>query len=310
MPLDETLSAILEAVAADAPEMDFDTLTPEEFREINGDYSEGGGEEVDVIENLNLANVDGGEMAIRIYRPKGVDGRSPAIVFFHGGGWVVGNLNSYDGQCRGLANRSGAVLIAVDYRKAPEHPFPTPPEDCYSALCQIAKNSEGLGIDSERIAVAGDSAGANLATVVCQMSRDRNGPKIKHQMLFYGCFDIDPDRWPSHQENIEGPILPGVMMRWFYRHYVGAEKFIGESYAAPIHSKDFSGLPSAQIITGELDILRDEGEAYAKVLKEAGVETYYECIPSLPHAFLVFFEMVPAAREVMDLACKRLADAL
>ena len=310
MPLDETLSAILEAAAADSPGMDFDTLTPEEFRAINGDYSEGGGEEVYQIENSTLMNSDGEDMAIRIYRPKETNGRAPAVIFFHGGGWVVGNLNSYDGQCRGLANSSGAVLIAVDYRKAPEFPFPTPLEDCYSALCQIVSDSEGLGIDPERIAVAGDSAGANLATVVCQLSRDRNGPEIKHQMLFYGCFDIDPDRWPSHQENIEGPILPGVMMRWFYRHYVGAEKFVGESNAAPIHSTDLSGLPPAQIITGELDILRDEGEAYADALNEAGVETYYECVPSLPHAFLVFFEIVPAAREVMVAACQRLASAL
>jgi len=310
MPLDETLSAILDAVAVDAPEMDFNTLTPEEFRVINGDYLEGGGEEVHLIENLNLVNSDGEDMAIRIYRPEETDGRAPAVVFFHGGGWVVGNLNSYDAQCRGLANSSGVVFIAVDYRKAPEYPFPIPPEDCYSALCQIVNNSEELGIDHERIAVAGDSAGANLATVVCQMSRDRNGPGIKHQMLFYGCFDIDPDRWPSHQENIEGPVLPGAMMRWFYRNYVGSEKFIDESYASPIHTEDLSDLPPAQVITAELDPLRDEGAAYAEALNKAGVETYYECVPSLPHAFLVFFEMVPAAREAMVAACERLASTL
>ena len=249
-------------------------------------------------------------MAIRIYRPEGVVAESPVMVFFHGGGWVVGNINSHDGQCRGLANSSGVTVIAVDYRKAPEHPFPAPPEDCYTAVCQIVDRSKEFRINPDRLAVAGDSAGANLATVVCQMSRDRNGPKIKHQMLFYGCFDIDPDSWPSHTENGEGYILDREMIRWFYRNYVGSEKFVEEPYASPIRAEDLSGLPSAQVITAEFDPLRDEGEAYAKALKAVGVETYYECVPSLPHAFLVFFEMVPAAREVMVAACGRLADAL
>ena len=306
MPLDPVIEEIIKSF----PPNDFETLTPEEFRIGNGDYSEGGGEDVEVIEDRNLLTSDGQDMAIRIYRPKGMVAESPVMVFFHGGGWVVGNINSHDGQCRGLANSSGVTVIAVDYRKAPEYPFPTPPEDCYSAVCQIVDSSEELSIDPNRLAVAGDSAGANLATVVCQMSRDRNGPKIKHQMLFYGVFDIDPDRWPSHTENGEGYILDREMIRWFYTHYVGSERFVDEPYASPINAEDLSGLPSAQVITAEFDPLRDEGEAYAKALKSAGVETYYECVPSLTHAFLVFFEMIPAAREVMVAACGRLSDAL
>ncbi len=306
MPLDPVIQEIIKSL----PPNDFETLTPEEFRIGNGDYSEGGGEDVDVIEDRNLLAADGQDMAIRIYRPEGVVAESPVMGFFHGGGWVVGNINSHDGQCRGLANSSGVTVIAVDYRKAPEHPFPAPPEDCYTAVCQIVDRSKEFRINPDRLAVAGDSAGANLATVVCQMSRDRNGPKIKHQMLFYGCFDIDPDSWPSHTENGEGYILDREMIRWFYRNYVGSEKFVEEPYASPIRAEDLSGLPSAQVITAEFDPLRDEGEAYAKALKAVGVETYYECVPSLPHAFLVFFEMVPAAREVMVAACGRLADAL
>jgi len=306
MPLDPVIEEIIKSF----PPNDFETLTPEEFRIGNGDYSEGGGEDVEVIEDRNLLTSDGQDMAIRIYRPKGMVAESPVMVFFHGGGWVVGNINSHDGQCRGLANSSGVTVIAVDYRKAPEYPFPTPPEDCYSAVCQIVDSSEEFSIDPNRLAVAGDSAGANLATVVCQMSRDRNGPEIKHQMLFYGVFDIDPDRWPSHTENGEGYILDREMIRWFYRHYVGSERFVDEPYASPINAEDLSGLPSAQVITAEFDPLRDEGEAYAKALKSAGVETYYECVPSLTHAFLVFFEMIPAAREVMVAACGRLSDAL
>ena len=306
MPLDPVIEEIIKSF----PPNDFETLTPEEFRIGNGDYSEGGGEDVEVIEDRNLLTSDGQDMAIRIYRPKGVVAESPVMVFFHGGGWVVGNINSHDGQCRGLANSSGVTVIAVDYRKAPEYPFPIPPEDCYSAVCQIVDSSEEFSIDPNRLAVAGDSAGANLATVVCQMSRDRNGPEIKHQMLFYGVFDIDPDRWPSHTENGEGYILDREMIRWFYTHYVGSERFVDEPYASPINAEDLSGLPPAQVITAEFDPLRDEGEAYAKALKSAGVETYYECVPSLTHAFLVFFEMIPAAREVMVAACGRLSDAL
>ena len=214
MPLDPVIQEIIKSL----PPNDFETLTPEEFRIGNGDYSEGGGEDVDVIEDRNLLTADGQDMAIRIYRPEGVVAESPVMVFFHGGGWVVGNINSHDGQCRGLANSSGVTVIAVDYRKAPEHPFPAPPEDCYTAVCQIVDRSKEFRINPDRLAVAGDSAGANLATVVCQMSRDRNGPKIKHQMLFYGCFDIDPDSWPSHTENGEGYILDREMIRWFYRN--------------------------------------------------------------------------------------------
>ena len=177
-----SLDPVIQEIIKSLPPNDFETLTPEEFRIGNGDYSEGGGEVVDEIEDTNLLTADGQDMAIRIYRPEGVEAESPVMVFFHGGGWVVGNINSHDGQCRGLANNSGVTVIAVDYRKAPEHPFPAPPEDCYSAVCQIVDRSEEFRIDSTRLAVAGDSAGANLATVVCQMSRDRNGPEIKHQI--------------------------------------------------------------------------------------------------------------------------------
>ena len=170
--------------------------------------------------------------------------------------------------------------------------------------------ADELGIDPNRLAVMGDSAGGNLATVVCLMSRDRDGPKICHQLLIYPACDMDPDRWPSTKENGTGYLLTDEMMRWFYRHYVGAEIFVDEAYASPIRANDLSGLPSAQVITAECDPLRDEGEAYAQALSDAGIQTHYECVPGLIHGFLGFAEMIPEAKEARNAACQRLVEAL
>ena len=306
-----SLNPIAQEIINAFPVDEVSELTPDDFRlTVDEGAAAVEREDVDEIEDRNLVGADGQDLPIRLYRPKGVQNPAPITVFFHGGGWVVGGLLSHDAECRALSNQTRTVLIAVDYRLAPEHPFPAAPEDCYTALCQIVELADELGIDPNRLAVMGDSAGGNLATVVCLMSRDRSGPKICHQLLIYPACDIDPDRWPSIKENSTGYLLTEEMMRWFYRHYVGAETFLDEAYASPIRANDLSGLPSAQVITAEFDPLRDEGEAYAQALSDAGVQTYYEGAPGLIHGFLGFAEMIPEAKEVRNAACKRLVEAL
>ena len=307
MPLNPIAQEIINAF----PVNEVSELTPDDFRlTVDEGAAAVEREEVDVIEDRNLVGADEQDLPIRIYRPEGVQSPAPVTVFFHGGGWVVGGLVSHDAECRAIANETKTVLIAVDYRLAPEHPFPAAPEDCYTALCQIVDLSGELNIDTERLAVMGDSAGGNLATVVCLMSRDRGGPKICHQLLIYPACDMDPERWPSTKENASGYLLTDEMMRWFYRHYVGAEIFVDEPYASPMRANEVSRLPASQIITAERVPLRLEAEGYAQALSDAGVPTYYECVPGLIHGFLGFAEMIPEAKEARNAACQRLVAAL
>ena len=309
MPLDPIVQMILDEFPQDLA--DVDALTPTEFRAFFKEQTAGDlGEEVHSVEERVLVGFDGDELLVRTFRPVGVDDPSPVTVFFHGGGWVIGDLDTHDAECRAMANRTRTVVISVDYRLAPEHPFPAAPEDCYTALGQVIERASEFGVDPDRVAVAGDSAGGNLAAVVALMARDRGGPSIRHQLLIYPCCDIDPDRWPSISENATGFLLTESAMRWFYRHYVGAERFVDEPYAAPLRTADLSNLPSAQVITAQYDPLRDEGAAYAAALASAGVSIHYECVPGLIHGFWGFADMVPAAAEVREATCNRLAAAL
>jgi len=232
------------------------------------------------------------------------------IIYFHGGAYAACSPTTHQDLIARLSRASGAAALGVDYRLAPEHPYPAAPDDCYAAVCHVVARADELGVDPGRLAVAGDSAGGNLATVVALMARDRGGPTIGYQMLIYPCCDIDPDRWPSMNENGTGYLLTESTVRWFYRHYVGAERFVDEPYAAPIRVTDLSGLPPAQVVTAEFDPLRDEGAAYARALAGAGVDTHYECASGMVHGFWGFADVVPAAGAVRDAACARLVAAL
>jgi acetyl esterase len=309
VPLNPLIQEILSALSRelDQPE----GLTPEQFRAVyNEQRTAIQGEEVASVEDLIFAGPDGIDLPVRVFTPHGVDDHAPATVYYHGGGWVIGSVDTHDAECRALANRTRTVVVSVDYRLAPEHPYPAAPDDCYAALCHVVVRADDLGIDPCRLAVAGDSAGGNLATVVALMARDRGGPAISHQMLIYPCCDIDPDRWPSMAENGTGYLLTESTVRWFYRHYVGTERFVHEPYAAPIRATDLSGLPPAQVVTAEFDPLRDEGAAYARALAGSGVETHYECASGLVHGFWSFADVVPEAAAVRDGACSRLVAAL
>ena len=307
MPIDPMLLAVLEAFP-----MQFDDLGAMTAQEVRALFEQGNpppGEDVASVEDLEVPGPDG-PLPVRVYRPDGAAVPAPVVVFFHGGGWVLGSIATHDATCRGLANRTGAVYVSVDYRLAPEHPYPAAPEDCYAATCWVADHAADLGVYPGRLAVAGDSAGGNLAAVVCQMARDRSGPAIAFQLLIYPVTDLDFDRWPSMEENADGPLLTREGMDWFARHYVGTLPFTGDPYAAPIRAADLSGLPPAYVATAGHDPLRDEGAGYAEALAAAGVTVGYDNFATMIHGFVGFADVVPAAGEARDRIAAALAAGL
>jgi acetyl esterase len=206
-------------------------------------------------------------------------------VYFHGGGWVLGNLDTHNGQCRNLAQGAGCVVVAVDYREAPEHRFPAAAEDAYAAAKWVSDNAATLGVDASKLAVGGESAGGNLAAVVCLMARDRGGPAIAQQWLAYPVLDHAFDT-PSYREHTSGTGLERASMEWFWGHYLGPDGDGSNVYASPLRAERFAGLPPAIVFTSEFDVLRDEGNAYAERLQRDGVPVELRCVAGVNHAFL------------------------
>jgi acetyl esterase len=244
---------------------------------------------------------------IRVYRPD-PDRTLPAVMFFHGGGFVICDLDSHDRQCRSLANSSGCVVIAVDYRLAPEHPFPAAPDDAYAATRYVAEHAVEFGIDPNRIAVAGDSAGGNLATVVALMARDRGGPQLRLQLLVYPVVDFEDESPSMHQYGTDH-FLTRDLMDWFKAQYVpGADA--RTPYASPMNAPDLRGLPPALIITAECDPLRDQAEAYAGKLRKAGVPVELKRYEGMIHLFFNLGGIVDAGRAAMADAASALRQAI
>ncbi len=242
-------------------------------------------------------------LRVRLYRPRGAIGG--VVLFIHGGGFVHCGLESHDAICCRLARRSGCTVAAVDYRLAPEHPFPAATEDVYAALQWVADNAERLG--SSRIAVAGDSAGGNLAAASALMARDRSGPAIAFQLLYYpptcGIVDV-----ASRQSNAEGYFLTTEAMHWYLAKYMDPVCHDHPYFA--VASADLAGLPPAAIFTAEFDPLRDEGAIYADRLRAAGVAASYRCLPGTIHGFLSFYAMQPRARAALDAGAAAIRAAL
>lgn len=209
-----------------------------------------------------------GPIPIRVYTPQG-SGPFPVLVYFHGGGWVIGHPDAVDGPCTALANRAHAVVVSVDYRLAPEHPFPAPLDDCLAATTWVTEQATLLNGDPERIAVGGDSAGGNLAAVVSLLCRDQGGPMPLLQLLIYPATDVASDT-ASYRDNGEGYFLTSALMKWFYDHYLPDQSSRSDWRASPLRAPDLGNLPPALIITAEYDPLRDEGEAYGMRLVAAG----------------------------------------
>jgi len=253
-------------------------------------------EDVPVIRDLLI---DGAvPIPARIYRPSA--GILPLLVYFHGGGWVVGSVALSDNFCRALANASGCAVLSVEYRLAPEHRYPAAADDAYAATRWAAENAAALGVDPARLAVGGSSAGGNLAAVVALMARERGGPAIALQWLHVPVTDHDFTR-ASYAANATGGGLTRAAMEWFWGHYAPDVARRGEPYASPLRAKDLRGLPPAIVVTAECDPLRDEGLAYAERQRSAGVPVTSIEYPGTVHAFMSWSSVVPAgARAFSD----------
>ncbi len=236
-------------------------------------------------------------LSARLYRPR--SGTLPLLVYFHGGGWVVGSVTISDPFCRALANASGCAVVSVEYRLAPEDRYPAAAEDAYAATRWSADHGSDLGIDASRIAVGGSSAGGNLAAVVALMAREYGGPALAFQLLHVPVTDHDFET-PSYRANATGFGLTRSGMRWFWDHYTPDPTLRDEPYASPLRAKDLSRLPPAHIVTAECDVLRDEGKAYATRLREAGVATTYIEYPGMVHGFTGLAVKISLGRTAID----------
>lgn len=277
-----------------------ETLTPAEAREgyLRGSALLGPDPaEVGHVRNL-AAPGPAGEIPLRLYRPKGASPGTalPAMVFFHGGGWVIGDLDTHDRLCRQLCNDAGIAIIAVHYRLAPEHPFPASVEDAFAATQWIAAQARDLGVDPTRLAVGGDSAGGNLSAIVALMARDANGPALRLQVLVYPAVDF---RMSSKSFETRGDVLPLTRqaVQWFRDHYLGKSPGdrVDDWRASPIRAESLKGLPPAYVITAGYDVLCDEGQAYAEALESAGVAVERAHFPGMIHGFITMGRFVGAA---------------
>ncbi len=302
MPLDPAVKALLDQM----PALDGQP-TVEEMR----DRTSSGGSVLLGTGDPNVAASDrtvpgpAGGIPVRVYVPPTGAAPRGLVVFYHGGGWVICGLDTHDAICRDLAAGTGAAVVSVDYRLAPEHRFPAAVEDSWAALEWAHTNASSLGADPARIAVAGDSAGGNLAAVMALMARDAGLP-LRFQLLVYPATDFTQER-PSRRENGQGYMLTTDSMKWFEGHYAPDP---ADWRASPMLAADHRGLAPAMVLTCEYDPLRDEGNDYAAKLAAAGVPVTNRCYPGLIHGSFSMMALVPSAKEMMDDACAALRGAL
>jgi acetyl esterase len=314
MPLDPQARVYLDKLASlDLP--GFHTMPPAEarklFRTMRG--LAGRPDPVDAVED----RITPGSIPLRLYRPLGpsrppgspAGPPSPVLVFFHGGGWVLGDIETVDNLCRRLANASGCAVVSVDYRLAPEAKFPGPLDDCFEAVEFIAREAESFGIDPRRIAVGGDSAGGNLAAAVTLRARGRAELAIAFQLLIYPITDFRFDT-PSYSENSEGYGLSRDMMAWYWDQYLARPEDGESPFASPSRADDLAGLPPAFVITAGFDVLRDEGRAYADRLSEAGVPIELAHYPGMIHGFLQMADSFDQGKLAIAEAGRALRSAL
>jgi acetyl esterase len=299
MPLHPQAKAFLDTLAAKHGPS-WTQMSPAEARTTYNNLTDliGTGPELHQIEDLALP----GMAPSRLYRPSAVR-PLPVVMYFHGGGWELGNIGTHDTLCRRLAQGSGSAVVSVDYRLAPEHPFPAALEDCCAATRHIWENAVDLGFDPTRIAVCGDSAGGNLAACTALKLRDENGPKLHSQWLIYPVIEANFESG-SYQAFAADHGLTRAEMQWFWDQYVPKVDDRSNPYVAPIFAGTLAGLPPAHVLTAEYDVLRDEGEAYAEKLKAAGVPMTLLRYGGMLHGFVHFCEPFDdGKRAVTALAC-------
>lgn len=303
--LDPDVVAVIEAFqAAGVPP--WHALSIDSARALEDElFSAGSGPELRSVRDLRIDG-PGGPLPVRVYRPAAAD--PPTLVFFHGGGWVLGTLDSADDIGRELASRAGALVLSVDYRLAPEHPFPAAVDDGFAAVQWAAEYADDLGSDPNRLGVAGTSAGGNLAGAVALRAQG-TGPSLAGQFLAYPIVDpaLDTD---SYDEHVDGPLLSKADMRWFWDCYLRSPVDRANPHANLAAARDLATLPPSTVLTAGFDVLRDEGAAYAAALDAAGVSTEHLHYPSLPHGFLSLTDDVAAADAAMDALAERVRSQL
>ena len=305
MPLDPQARDVLDQLAALGLPPNH-TVSPEEARRNRKARPVAPGPEVAEVEERSLPGV-GPDIPVRIYTPGG-SGPFPALGWFHGGGWVIGDLDTADGTARHLAVEAGCVVVSVDYRLAPETKFPGAADDCYGATEWISQNAPSINVDRTRIAVGGDSAGGNLAAAVCLMARDRGGPPLAFQLLVYPVTARDFSTG-SYQQNSDGYSLTADDMKWYWDQYLSSEADAANPYAAPLVAQDLRGLPPALVITAEFDPLRDEGEAYGRRLQEAGVSATRTRYDGMIHGFFAMSAVMDKGKRAISEASTALKKA-
>ncbi|CAB3966594.1 MULTISPECIES: alpha/beta hydrolase [Burkholderia] len=302
MPIDANIAALLERLAGGEPPASLDALRQATDTALRGWH--GPLEAVDRTETFAVPTRDGRQIRVRAYWPAVTSARvagQPAIVYAHGGGWCLGTLELYDNPCRALANATQCVVLSVDYRLAPEHPFPVPLEDFCDALDWVFREAGALGLDPARIAVGGDSAGGNLAAAACLVARERSGPAIAHQLLLYPPLDASMST-VSYRTCGQGYYLTQEIMRVCFDLYLADADDGSSPGVSPLRVASFEGLPPATLLACEYDPVRDDAEAYAGRLREAGMPADCVVLPGMIHACIHMVGVTPAARQVFDVA--------
>ena len=310
MSLDPQARALLDAAkASGAPEMW--ELTPDQARVEYLRRTERVRADVDIY-RVEDRQIPGAVQTIkvRVYTPQVSQEQAslPVLVWYHGGGFVIGDLDSHDCACRALANQTECLVVAVDYRLAPEHKFPGAVEDCEAALQWVAAHATELGGDPGRIAVGGDSAGGNLAAVVALLAREKGGPKLCFQLLIYPCVAPEPET-PSHHQFAEGYLLTRKTITWFFKQYLRSSKDTLDPRYAPLEEKDLSSLPPSLVIVAGFDPLRDEGVDYAKALIDAGNKVTLSNYEGMIHGFYLMGGMIDKANQAIEESAQHLKEA-
>jgi acetyl esterase len=299
MPLDPQVQALLDELSSrDAKSRDDMTIAEARAAALDAMEFHGDPEPVARVTERQIPGPTA-PITVRIYHPFG-EGPFPVLLFIHGGGWVICNLDTHDGLCRRLANHAGCVVVSVDYRLAPEHRFPAAVDDCYAALCWVADHAGEFDGDAGRMAVAGDSAGGNLAAATTLLARDKGGPALRHQLLIYPVTAHYSQGTGSYEAFSEGFFLSRADMIWFWDHYLPNVGEPIDERAAPLAARSLVGLPPATIVTAEYDPLRDEGEQYAARLQAAAVPVTLLRYDGMIHAFMTLVGAIDRGRDAID----------